>query len=61
MIKKSLLLIAALILALQAGMLSPLDMLQGESAETFLSAQDVLYWCNRGREAVRDPGTPLPH
>ena len=33
---------------IQAGMLSTLAMLQGEGAETFLSAQDVSYWCDRG-------------
>ena len=33
---------------IQAGMLSTLAMLQGKGAETFLSAQDVSYWCDRG-------------
>lgn len=32
----------------QAGMLSTLAMLQGKGAETFLEAQDVSYWCDRG-------------
>lgn len=32
---------------IQAGMLSTLAMLQGKGAETFLSAQDVSYWCDR--------------
>ena len=32
---------------IQAGMLSTLGMLQGKGAETFLSAQDVSYWCDR--------------
>jgi len=32
----------------QAGMLSTLAMLQGKGAETFLGAQDVSYWCDRG-------------
>jgi len=38
----------------QAGMLSTLAMLQGKGAETFLSAQDVKFWCDRGEEA--NPG-----
>ena len=33
---------------IQAGMLSTLAMLQGKGAETFLSAQEVSYWCDRG-------------
>jgi len=32
----------------QAGMLSTLAMLQGKGAETFLGAQDVSFWCDRG-------------
>lgn len=32
----------------QAGMLSTLAMLQGKGAETFLGAQNVSYWCDRG-------------
>ena len=35
----------------QAGMLSTLAMLGGARAETFLDAQDVRYWCNRGDDA----------
>jgi len=42
----------------QAGMLSTLAMLQGESAETFLSAQDVLYWCDWGEQTERSTATP---
>ena len=32
----------------QAGMLSTLAMLLGKGAESFLSAQDVKFWCDRG-------------
>lgn len=32
----------------QAGMLSTLAMLQGGNAESFLDAQSVQYWCDRG-------------
>lgn len=32
----------------QAGMMSTLAMLKGAQAETFLQAQGVQYWCNRG-------------
>ena len=34
----------------QAGMLSTLAMLQGKGAESFLSAQDVKFWCDRGEQ-----------
>lgn len=33
---------------IQAGMLSTLAMLQGKGAESFLRAQDVKFWCDRG-------------
>lgn len=32
----------------QAGMISTLAMLEGSGAETFLDAQGIRYWCNRG-------------
>lgn len=38
----------------QAGMLSTLAMLQGEGAESFLDAQDVKFWCDRGMHQGRD-------
>jgi len=34
----------------QAGMLSTLAMLQGKGAESFLGAQDVKFWCDRGEQ-----------
>ena len=40
----------------QAGMLSTLGMLKGAQAETFLRAQGVQFWCNRG-----DVATPPGH
>ena len=36
----------------QAGMLSTLAMLEGARAESFLNAQGVRYWCNRGADAA---------
>jgi thiamine biosynthesis lipoprotein len=36
----------------QAGMLSTLAMLKGEQAESFLRAQKVQFWCNRGAGAT---------
>jgi len=39
----------------QAGMLSTLGMLKGAQAETFLEAQGVQFWCNRG-DGATPPG-----
>jgi hypothetical protein len=53
MFKKTLLLISALLLTLQAGAAAADDQFDlkshaGKGAETFLGAQDVSYWCDRG-------------
>jgi len=43
----------------QAGMLSTLAVLQGEGAESFLDAQDVRFWCDRGAQQGGDSETAL--